>query len=545
MKKFLVILLLASAAAGAYFYWQNREIKREAAAFQQCAAVEDRAKKLAAYENYVLEFPAGLHKAEAEKMVTELKADIEKTRADDAAFQAAADAAGSAGKNFGAAVSAYRGYLAAYPEGVHGEQVRGALENLETEAGRGCTAAVKDAVENPDRALKTCAAYLEVFPGGAHEAEVRQAMAGVEKDGYERCMAAVREAGDELDKAQKACAAYLAAFPEGAHRAGVKEEITRLEREAEERAADDGAFTAAVEAEKAQPEDFRAAINAYEKYVEEYPEGRHAAEARKMAKETLPARMENKAYETTMSAVNKGGETEEDRAAAVSACRGYLEIYPEGAHAAEIKRFMAENMPKSAKAGPWEYSIESFRTADEYIIKTAGGDITLKAQGPDVKVALVGVRVKALRPYTTQEKGAIQANKLGAEALKVGNALGFASDLFLTSQDLFLMYVGRPGGQLKLMLSTCMGVESPRITWGKDTFLQTVEPGKEKTFVWAFTYHPAADRNPILSFKAHVGADMESAARISLGADNEIRSVEYGTLRDMRKHLPAELLSSD
>ena len=127
--------------------------------------------------------------------------------------------------------------------------------------------------------------YLAAYPQGRHAEAARQAaQAAAEREAQE---AAVRQAqaADDAAYAQAqridtvaAYADYLRAYPQGQHadeartRQAAREEAVRRAQEAARQAqADDAAYAAAQRADT---------VEGYEEYLQAYPQGRHAAEAR-------------------------------------------------------------------------------------------------------------------------------------------------------------------------------------------------------------------------------------------------------------------------
>ena len=134
--------------------------------------------------------------------------------------------------------------------------------------------------------------YLAAWPDGYHAAEAKRLQAAAERAERERRERVVRERDDAAFAAAKqagtsaAYADYLAAWPDGHHAAEAKRLQTaaeRAEREQREREAserDDAAFAAARQAGTSA---------GYRRYLRAWPEGRHAGPARRLRDEAAAA----------------------------------------------------------------------------------------------------------------------------------------------------------------------------------------------------------------------------------------------------------------
>ena len=291
-----------------------------------------------AYRRYLIAYPNGLHVTEARERESALRAKAErakkeaearKRRADDAAFARA--------KSVGTA-EAYRGYVRAYPGGLHVTEARERESALRAKAERAEAERAKKEAEARKRRADDAAfaraksagtveayrGYVRAYPSGLHVAEARERESALRS------------------KAKRAEA-----------------ERAKKEAEARKRRADDAAFARAKSA---------GTVEAYRRYLLAYPSGLHVAEAREResalrtkAKRTKAKRAEAKRAEAERA--KKEAEARKRRAddaafaqaksvGTVDSYAEYLDSFPAGRHATEARELQSALRAKLASADP-------------------------------------------------------------------------------------------------------------------------------------------------------------------------------------------------
>ena len=273
---------------------------------------------------------------------------------------------------------AYRGYLAAYPEGAFTEAARAAIDRLEpdpeaVEAALGLSRDARRAIQRDLTELGQNTRGIDgIFgPGTRNAIRQWQAGAGLPETGFldatqialladaaaesvaarERAdrafWTATGEAGDEAG-----LRAYLARYPQGLFadvaraRIAAIEEAREQERAEAERRRDRAAWDTASRRDTTQ---------AYRAYLAEFPRGEFAALAQdRIDAIERPARDE-RAWQTARA---------ED---SIAAYRAYLADFPDGAHAARARARIAalEEAAGGPEAEAWARA-EQQDTADAY-----------------------------------------------------------------------------------------------------------------------------------------------------------------------------------
>ena len=301
MKKLLLLLLiLAAFGAGGFFVWRSIEARQEAEAFERCLATEEEAgrdyeKAVAAFEEYLEQFSDGPNAASARaKIGDELPAKI-----DDREFEQTRKLAEGAGEDHEKARGIYMDYLRRFPEGrLRGEAAEmveavlpAKIDDREFE--RAEKQAAK-ADEDYEAALAAYLDYLKCFPAGKHQAEASEMAevvlpARIEKQVFGAACAAAEAAGGDHQKAMAAFKSYLKRYPEGSHSAEARSSVEKIEAIVRAEREDDEAYARAKETEASCGKQYEKAVEAYQSYLKQFPEGGHVAEVREHIKRVLPA----------------------------------------------------------------------------------------------------------------------------------------------------------------------------------------------------------------------------------------------------------------
>ena len=227
-----------------------------------------RANTVEAFEDYINEYPSGVHAPDAKKYLEDLKALI----------PAKDERAWTAAQQF-ATLEAYENYLTAFPSGAHASDSRGRIENLKAAEAKALAATKDERAWTTAQQFGTVEAYenyLTAFPSGAHasdstgriedlKAAEAKALA-VAKD--ERAWTTAQQFGTI-----EAYENYLAAFPTGAHASDSRRRIQDLkatEAKALAAAKDERAWTTAQQF---------GTVEAYENYLTAFPSGAHVFDA--------------------------------------------------------------------------------------------------------------------------------------------------------------------------------------------------------------------------------------------------------------------------
>jgi len=200
---------------------------------------------------------------------------------------------------------------------------------------------------------------------------------------------------------------------------------------------------------------------------------------------------------------------------------------------------------KTARVGPWQFSILSFTTEESVEYKMGNQVKTVASTGND-RVAAIRIRCKRTRDFNKIEEKEISDWQGGLLAEAARNMFGPA--LFLTSKSFFLLHLEPVvvDGEEKVVASQCRNLIAEK-------GLVRVTDRSGKVSVWvceddiaeatALFLYDVNDRNPWLLFSPIPGGSQCAVAHIQITPGGK-PSFEYGDLRLMREQISEEFRSS-
>ncbi len=355
----LIALLLISVGiliyVGPEYYRQYRE--------QQAFNHADYADAISDYEQYRRDYPQGIHLAEVQQRIdeirrfetaysaTDLKAYLDRYPHGRRAGQVQQKLAELADDQLFAAaqkentLTAYRDYLKRFPHGQHLSEVNEML------------------IRQDDRAFQNAQAfntvlayqdYLRQFPQGRHHSDADQAL--IQLDDY--AFKSAQQAGS-LEAYQE----YVRRFPQGRHLHDVNSAIAQKQGQV----LDDQAFQAAQYAHT---------VAAYQEYIRQFPQGKYVENAR-----TAVIQKDDAAFQAERSTDT------------IDAYQRYLRSYPQGLHVAEARAAIA----KKAQ-GIQRQKVLSLSTPEVNIINNTGYALTIDIAGETYQLDTDTSRMISLSP---------------------------------------------------------------------------------------------------------------------------------------------------
>ena len=314
---------------------QQRKAELEQAAAAEAARQADeqawvaaqQAHTIAAYEAYLRDHPSGAHATDAQQRKTELERAEAARQADEQAWATAQQAD---------TVAAYEAYLRDHPSGAHAADAQQRKTELErAEAAEAARQADEQAWATAQRTntIEAYRGYSRDHPNGAHVADANQRVTTLQQ-------AAAAEAARQADEQAWAAAQrtntidayhrYLQDRPNGTHAAAANQRVTELERAAAAEAARQADEQAWATAQRTNT------IDAYHRYLRSRSNGAYVAVAGRRV-----AELERAAAEAARQADEQAWATVQ-RTNTIEAYRGYLRDRPNGTHAADAGRRVTE-----------------------------------------------------------------------------------------------------------------------------------------------------------------------------------------------------------
>jgi serine/threonine protein kinase/formylglycine-generating enzyme required for sulfatase activity/outer membrane protein assembly factor BamD (BamD/ComL family) len=260
-------------------------------------------------------------------------------------------------ENYEVAIEAYQAYLERYPDGKFAGQ---AMQKCNVELPDlldGLT--FRNAQANAEAALKESrfeeasgayASYLESYPDGCHNDTARQQLDFVIPQKVDEQAFALAEAeacsleeSFRIPEAIELYRQYLETYPEGLYAETARH---RIEKELPTKIDKADLRVAKVAADEAiANEEFEDAIAAYLAYAEKHPEGEFVQTALAMARDELPARMEERDFRR-IKAVAEEYEAQDEFEKSIDEYRAFLSLYPQGHLKGEVGSLIAETLPE-------------------------------------------------------------------------------------------------------------------------------------------------------------------------------------------------------
>jgi formylglycine-generating enzyme required for sulfatase activity/outer membrane protein assembly factor BamD (BamD/ComL family) len=253
------------------------------------------------YEIYLQLYPRGKYRDQASERIRQLKIRNEREAWD------TADRDGTE--------TAYQNYLEDYPGGAHAGAAKDRLNKLKIAAENIAWDTAKKGNRKEDYDD-----YLEQYPKGKNAEQARAALnrlAGQEKGQREK------DAWDAAESEGTAAAflKYLDEYPRGRYVAQARDRLKRIEQAA-------GAVDAMREREAWEAAEREGTDPAYQKYLEQFPKGKYAEQARAALKKLAGQESSQREKDAWDAAESEGTEP---------AFRKYLDEYPRGRYAAQAR----------------------------------------------------------------------------------------------------------------------------------------------------------------------------------------------------------------
>ena len=176
-----------------------------------------------------------------------------------------------------------------------------------------------------------------------------------------------------------------------------------------------------------------------------------------------------------------------------------------------------------------------------YSVRAGAGTVSVRPIERGNTLLFVALQAKRLRGYTGTEEAKMRRHS-GYSAILKGRAL-FETQMLISSKDFILTYFAKYRGSMKLNMSLCRAMDCGRginqLTFtGDDAVLGYVQgSGGDVTLVFDYS---TRDPNPVLNIMPHPGGSLDKAIRMPVRTGGH--PAEYGTLADMKKYIPGELL---
>ena len=149
---------------------------------------------------------------------------------------------------------------------------------------------------------------------------------------------AAQAAGAHYEQAIQKYQQYLNRFPQGRHASNAKDlvEVT-LPRQI-----DDQSWRSTTAAVEAAREDHEEAIQKYRQYLDRFPQGQHASNAKELVNVTLPRQIDDQAWKSTTTAAEGAGSSYEF---AIQQYEQYLRRFPQGRHISDAMALVDVTLP--------------------------------------------------------------------------------------------------------------------------------------------------------------------------------------------------------
>jgi tetratricopeptide (TPR) repeat protein len=157
--------------------------------------------------------------------------------------------------------------------------------------------------------------------------------------GWTTATTAADAAGANYDQAIQQYRQYLNQFPQGRHASQAKElvEVTLPQQ------IDDQAWKLACAGAEAAGAKYDAAIQQYAQYLSHFPQGRYASKAKELVEITLPQQIDDQAWKATTTAAEEAGPNYE---LAIQQYRQYIDRFPQGRHVSTAKQLAEVTLPQ-------------------------------------------------------------------------------------------------------------------------------------------------------------------------------------------------------
>ena len=276
-----------------------------------------------AYNNYLEDYPSGPHAAAAKDRLNKLKI-------------AAENILWSEAKKADRKED-YDEYLEQYPKGKFAGEARAALKKL---AGQEINQREKDAWDAAESDGTTLAylKYLDDYAKGRYATQARDRLKKIEQTAGNLEAARERETWEAADRegTDTAFRKYLDEFPRGRYAVQARDRIKRLERAA-------GAVEPLSDRDAWEAAEREGGESAYQKYLDQYPRGKYAEQARAAQKKLASQGNIQREKDAWDAADGDGTEP---------GFRRYLDDYPRGRYAAQardrIKKIEQANLTAGA-----------------------------------------------------------------------------------------------------------------------------------------------------------------------------------------------------
>jgi tetratricopeptide (TPR) repeat protein len=157
--------------------------------------------------------------------------------------------------------------------------------------------------------------------------------------GWTTAATAADAAGVNYEQAIQQYRQYLDQFPQGRHASQAREFVEVILPQQ----IDDQAWKLACTGAEAAGAKYDAAIQQYTQYLSHFPQGRYASKAKELVEVALPQQIDDQAWKATTTAAEEAGPNYE---LAIQQYRQYIDRFPQGRHVTTAKQLVEVALPQ-------------------------------------------------------------------------------------------------------------------------------------------------------------------------------------------------------